>query len=196
MLDIPAQNLASALDAFSRLTGMAVLVDHELTRGRRSLTLKGRYSPQDGLSRLLTGSGLMARYTRADAFTLQVAEVENSHRESGGASGTASLAGNSYAQSIQQAIEKVFCRSSLTRPGSYRALLQVWIGQGGEIQHSRLVASTGNTRRDEALVESLKDVRVGRSAPSSLRQPVTLLLVPDSTGKSMDCKQWEGALGA
>ncbi len=193
MLDIPAQNLASALDAFSRLTGMAVLVDRELTRGRRSLALKGRYSPQEGLSRLLTGSGLMARYARTDAFTLQVAQVDQPVREHELQSATSSLAGNSYAQAIQLAIERVYCRSPLTRPGSFRAVLQVWIDPLGEIKHSRLLTSTGDLQRDEALVESLKSVRVARVAPTSLRQPVTLLLLPVSKGKSMDCKQWEGA---
>jgi hypothetical protein len=193
MLEIPAQNLAGALDAFSRLTGMAVLVDRELTRGRRSLALDGRYTPRDGLARLLTGSGLMARYARADAFTVQVAQVDDPEPGDEPASASVAAAGHSYAQAIQQAIERVYCRSALTRPGSFRAVLQVWIGQGGDIRHSRLVAPTGNTQRDAALVESLNNVNVGRGAPSSLRQPVTLLLVPDSTGKRMDCKQWEGA---
>lgn len=193
MLDIPAQNLATALDAFSRLTGMAVLVDRELTRGRRSLALKGRYSPPEGLSRLLTGSGLMARYARTDAFTLQVAQIDPPAGEHASPSFNASLSGNSYALAIQQAVERVYCRSPLTRPGSFRAVLQVWIDHRGEIQHSRLVASTGDVQRDAALVESLKSVRVARGAPTSLRQPVTLLLLPVAKGKSMDCKQWDGA---
>ena len=74
-LDLPAQNLAPALEAFSRATGMAVLVDRELTRGRRSIGVHGRYSAPQALGVLLTGTGLMARYARSDAFTLQVPEV-------------------------------------------------------------------------------------------------------------------------
>ena len=78
ILDLPAQNLDSALQAFSHATGLAVLVDRELTRGRRSIGVHGRYSAQQALGLLLTGSGLMARYARSDAFTLQVPEVSRS----------------------------------------------------------------------------------------------------------------------
>lgn len=192
-LDIAAQDLVGALDAFSRQTGMAVLVDRDLTRARRSLAVQGRYRPSEALGLLLTGSGLMARYARADAFTLQVAQVSGaSPRGSAGKGGA--LAG-SYARAIQQAIERALCAVPLTRPGSYRALLQVWIGPGGELQHSRLVSSTGNVQRDGALVERLRTVRVEQAAPSSLRQPVTLLLTPDSSGTSMDCIDRKGAAG-
>lgn len=74
-LDLPAQSLVPALEAFSRATGMAVLVDRELTHGRRSIGVHGHYSAQQALGLLLTGSGLMARYARSDAFTLQLPEV-------------------------------------------------------------------------------------------------------------------------
>lgn len=189
-LDIAAQNLASALDVFSRLTGLAVLVDRDLTRGRRSMTVKGRYSPRQALSLLLMGSGLMARYARDDAFTLQVAQVSRPapprEAKSGGT-------GASYASKVQRAIEGGLCAQALTRPGTYRAVLQVWIGPRGNIQHSRLLASTGNAQRDDALVQRLENIRVAQSAPSSLGQPVTLLLLPDSTGKGMDCTALEGA---
>ncbi|MGE7955196.1 STN domain-containing protein [Pseudomonas sp. NPDC089530] len=195
-LDIAAQDLADALELFSRSTGMAVLVDRELTRGRRSVRVQGRYSARDALSRLLTGSGLMARYARSDAFTLQVAQLSDPPTAKGAGGNAAALAGSSFASALQRAVEAGLCRSELTRPGRYRAVLQLWIDRGGHIEHSRLVTTTGDLRRDEALVQSLGETWVERPAPSSLRQPVTLLLLPDSTGKSMDCRQREGAAGA
>lgn len=76
-LHIPAQDLAHALDQYSHATGVAVLVDSQLSRGRRSLAVDGEYTAADALRRLLGGSGLMARYARDDAFTLQVAQVED-----------------------------------------------------------------------------------------------------------------------
>ncbi|VVM63414.1 hypothetical protein PS662_01420 [Pseudomonas fluorescens] len=191
-LDIPAQELGSALEWFSRSTGMAVLVDHQLTRGRRSIAVKGRLSATDALTRMLSGSGLMARYARADAFTLQVAEVSSI---AGPASSSASLAGSSYATSVQAAIERSLCRSPLIRPGSFRALLQLWIGRDGVVQHSRLVSSTGDFKRDAALVESLRNLDIERPTPSSLSQPVTLLLLPESSGKRMECSNGKGVSG-
>jgi len=196
MLDLPAQNLESALQAFSRATGMAVLVDRGLTQGRRSMGVRGRYSAQQALGLLLTGSGLMARYASSDAFTLQVPEVSQAAAPRGLKAGPAARINNSYAAALQQAIERGLCRSPLTRPGSFRALVQVWVNRDGLIEHSRLVSSTGDLQRDEALVRSLSTTRIERPAPSSLRLPVTLLLLPDTTGSRMECTAREGALGA
>jgi len=194
-LDIPGQELAGALEAFSRVTGMAVLVDRELTRSRRSSAVRGQFSGKDALNRLLKGTGLMARYVRADAFTLQLPSVVGRAPSSGKAARSAGRAGDSYARAIQQAIEHNLCRSPLTRPGTYRALLQVWIGPGGEIQYNRLVSSTGDLERDAALVDAMTRVRIGQLPPSSLGQPVTLLLTHESAGKSMECIGKEGAWG-
>ncbi|PQP04095.1 MULTISPECIES: STN domain-containing protein [Pseudomonas] len=194
-LDIPAQALTSALERFSRSTGMAVLVDRQLTRGRRSIAVKGRLNATDALSLMLSGSGLMARYARADAFTLQVAQVAEVPLQAGAVANSAPVAGGSYAAAIQTALERRLCRSPLTRPGSFRALLQLWIGRDGVVQHSRLVSSTGDGQRDSALVESLRNLRIERPAPSALGQPVTLLLLPQPSGKRMECTQWEGVSG-
>ncbi|MNV16737.1 Ferripyoverdine receptor precursor [compost metagenome] len=195
ILDIPAQELAGALEQFSRSTGMAVLVDRQLTRGRRSLAVKGSMSASDALSLMLSGSGLMARYARADAFTLQKATVAPVPAVSGPTAQGSTLAGSSYATSIQAAIERSLCRSPSVRPGSFRALVQLWIGRDGVVQHSRLVSSTGDVQRDAALVESLRNLNIERPAPSSLSQPVTLLLLPESSGKRMECPQWKGVSG-
>ena len=194
-LNLPAQDLEHALQAYSRATGMAVLVDRELTRGRRSIGVRGRFTAQEALAMLLTGSGLMARYARSDAFTLQTPQVSQPPPTKGAATRSAARINNSYATALQQAIETSLCRSPLTRPGSFRALVQVWVNPDGVIEHSRLVSSTGDEQRDEALVRSLSAARVQRPAPSSLRQPVTLLLMPDTAGTRMECTAAKGTWG-
>jgi TonB family protein len=195
ILDLPAQDLEHALQAYSRASGMAVLVDRDLTRGRRAISVRGRFTAQEALAMLLTGSGLMARYVRNDAFTLQLPEVSQPRASRGTSARNAARINTSYATALQQAIETGLCRSPLTRPGSFRALVQVWVNPDGMIEHSRLVSSTGDEQRDEALVRSLGAARVERPAPSSLRQPVTLLLMPDTTGTRMDCTAGKGASG-
>lgn len=197
VLDLPARNLEQALQAFSQATGMAVLVDREFTRGRRSIGVHGRYTAQQALSLLLTGSGLMARYASSDAFTLQVPEASRQVEGRGAKARTAAARlNNSYAGALQQAIERSLCQSPLTRPGSFRAVVQVWVNREGLIEHSRLVSSTGDVQRDEALVRSLGTARVDRPPPSSLRLPVTLLLMPDTTGTPMECTAGKGAAGS
>ena len=195
ILDLPAQDLEHALQAYSRASGMAVLVDRDLTRGRRAISVRGRFTAQEALAMLLTGSGLMARYVRNDAFTLQLPEVSQPRASRGTSARNAARINTSYATALQQAIETGLCRSPLTRPGSFRALVQVWVNPDGMIEHSRLVSSTGDEQRDEALVRSLGAARVERPAPSSLRQPVTLLLMPDTTGTRMECTAGKGASG-
>ncbi len=194
-LHIPAQDLARALDQYSRATGVAVLVDSQLSRGRRSLAVDGEFTAADALRRLLRGSGLMARYARNDAFTLQVAQVEDVPTPTPKQSPESAAVSRSYATAVQAAIEQNLCRSALTRPGSYRAVLQVWVGRDGLVQHNRLVTSTGDVRRDTALVESFRNLKIDRPTPSALRQPVTLLLLPESSGKRMECTKWEGVSG-
>ncbi len=194
-LHIPAQELARALDQFSRATGMAVLVDSQLSRGRRSLAVDGEFTAAEALRRLLGGSGLMAKYSRDDAFTLQVAQVEDVPLPAEKPPPASVAVNRSYATAVQAAIERNLCRSPLTRPGSFRAVLQLWIGRDGVVQHNRLVTSTGDVRRDAALVDSFHTLRIDRPTPGALRQPVTLLLLPESSGKRMECTQWEGVSG-
>lgn len=177
--DIPAQPLDEALHAFGQQSGMAVLVDRELTARQRSMQLNGAFSARDGLRRLLEGTGLMARYSGAEAFTVQrvaLPAAAPNPRATGGA-------GN-YARTLQRAVEQALCASALARPGHYRAAVQVWIDARGVLAQSRLLASTGDHRRDSALVESLRALRLERPPPSALAQPVTLLLLPDTR---MDC---------
>lgn len=194
-LHIPAQELARALDQFSRATGMAVLVDSQLSRGRRSLAVDGEFTAAEALRRMLGGSGLMAKYSRDDAFTLQVAQVEDVALPAEKPTPASVAVNRSYATAVQAAIERNLCRSPLTRPGSFRAVLQLWIGRDGVVQHNRLVTSTGDVRRDAALVDSFHTLRIDRPTPGALRQPVTLLLLPESSGKRMECTQWEGVSG-
>ncbi|HBN8235957.1 TPA: TonB-dependent outer membrane receptor [Pseudomonas aeruginosa] len=195
--DIPPQGLAAALVTYSGVTGMAVLVDGELARGRRSARLQGRFTASDALARLLDGTGLMARYTSQEAFTLLPAQAARSVVASPISSSRAvQPLDRGYAGALQAALEEQLCRSPHTRPGTYRAVLQLWIGRHGEVRHSRLLGSTGDARRDGALVESLRGVRVMRATPATLAQPLTILLLPKATDRAMECTLREGVGGS
>jgi hypothetical protein len=183
---IPAQQLTAALDRYSKASGMAILVDRELAQGRRSTAVNGRFPARQALEQLLAGSGLMALYTGADAFTVKQAEVSSGAQKRPG-SGHHGLREQSFASALQDALEQALCRSVLTRPGHYRAALQLWVGPLGEVQHSRLLASTGDDKRDVAIIEGLRGLSIGQVPPSSLPQPVTVLVVPDAAAKGTEC---------
>lgn len=186
-LDIPAQALDRALDSFGQQSGLAVLVDQALLAGQRSSPVVGRYSAREGLQRLLQGTGLQASYSDG-GFTLQPLRLRGTPAR-GRAGG---LSPGSYALALQHAVERALCASELTRPGAYRAALQVWIDVNGQLVQSRLLASTGDFTRDAALVERLRTVRLEQAPPTSLAQPLTLLLRPEP----MDCPLSQGAAAA
>lgn len=57
-LVIPAGDLASALPSFSRATGLQVLADPVLLRGKHTDGVRGQYDAERGLAELLRGTGL------------------------------------------------------------------------------------------------------------------------------------------
>ena len=191
--DIPAQSLADALNLYSESAGVAILVDRELTNARRSASLKGRFSVREALGLLLSGTGLMAIYSHEDAFTLRRAEVSNSTDDIAQPI-KRSQGGGSYASVVQLALEKALCSSEVTRPGNYRIVFQLWIGVHGEVQHSRLLSSSGDVRRDDHLIDVLRVLRVPQAPPTSLSQPLTILILPEAedSGSCINCQRFEG----
>ena len=67
VFDIPAQPLDGALTRYFQATGVQLLYDSSLARGRRSTAVLGRYARREALRLLLTGTGLIVRYSRANA---------------------------------------------------------------------------------------------------------------------------------
>ena len=58
-LDIGAQPLAEALIAFGAQTGISVVAASELTAGKTCRTVRGQFTRQQALARLLQGTGLV-----------------------------------------------------------------------------------------------------------------------------------------
>ncbi|HDS1038713.1 TPA: TonB-dependent receptor [Stenotrophomonas maltophilia] len=69
--DIPAQPLDAALRAYMRQSGVQVAYPATLGNGVTSQAVNGNLSAGDALSRLLQGSGLVARRVGTDAVTLE-----------------------------------------------------------------------------------------------------------------------------
>lgn len=69
---IPAGNLDQALNRFASEAGILLSADGQLTAGKRSPGLNGSYSVDEGLARLLAGTGLRALNTGGN-YALEVA---------------------------------------------------------------------------------------------------------------------------
>ncbi len=69
--DIPAQDLAQALDLFARQSGVQILYPYRMATGRRSAPLHGKMSARQALARLLRGHDLAVASFTGHVVTLR-----------------------------------------------------------------------------------------------------------------------------
>ncbi len=190
--NILAQPLASALDAYSSVTGETAVYDASLATGRRSSEVRGRFTASAALDLLLIGSGLVVQYSSAEAFVL-VPEAPGD--ESTGTPSTIASAAmaqldaaeRGYSALIQASIGRALCATPETLPGGYRLAIRFDIDAAGQFAGVQLLGSTGNHQRDEAVYLALKGVSVGVPPPSYMQQPFTVVLLPRSSGGIVHC---------
>ena len=176
--DIPAQALREALFAYTKATGLGVLIDDDMTSGRRSASVRGSLTPELALKALLAGTGLDYQYIATAAFTLIPAPIvpeRDSSRD------------ENYFRTIQSVVKSTLCSRSLTLPGGYRVVLQLWISVSGVVLRSALLSSTGNAVRDRMLPQLLDGLPLGVAPPAGLPQPVTLIILPRAPDVTQDC---------
>ena len=76
-ISIPAQDLGRALQTLSRETGLQIVFDPALTRGRISNAVSGSMTPREALRRMIAGAGVEAREVRGVlTLTRQTAQAE------------------------------------------------------------------------------------------------------------------------
>ncbi|MDG2535362.1 TonB-dependent receptor [Sphingomonas sp. HITSZ_GF] len=71
--DIPAQDLGKALKAFARTTRQQVSFDAGSVRGKSAPALKGEFTSEAALARLLEGSGLVVQRGRSGIYIIRPA---------------------------------------------------------------------------------------------------------------------------
>lgn len=188
--DIGPQSLSSAVKAFSDVTGEALLVDERLLVGRVSPGVRGVFTAEDALKRLLAGSGLRERYASDRAFTLEPQESRRREGSSAAADTPSAEAADplveSYAASLQGTLENALCRVAGAQPGSYRLALQLWIDGTGDVAKVRLLGSTGQQQRDASIRAALGELQFD-PPPAGIEQPLTLLLLPAGAERRAHC---------
>lgn len=182
---IPAQPLADALNAFGEATHIPMFIDSELIRGRLSSDVSGSLTSGDALREMLAGTGLVARSIDGKGFTL--VSIPASPRLDVAARQSNSGEFERYSAAIQIALHEALCRHAETRPGTYRSLIRLWIGEKGRVNRSDVLTGTGDSRRDAMLASELRSLTVGESPPPGLPQPVTLLLQPSAASAADYC---------
>lgn len=185
--DIGLQPLSAAVKSFSDVTGQSLLVDERLLAGRMSPGVRGEFTAEDALRRLLAGTGLRERYASEKAFTLESFDSAAAQASGDAESPDSSNAiWEAYGASLQASLERELCRVPGAKPGSYRLALQVWVDDGGRVNRVRLLGSTGEQARDAAIDRVLEGVKV-EPPPAGLGQPMTLLLLPTGASHAWHC---------
>ena len=173
---IAAQPLAAALDTYSITTGLELYYDGDLAVGRRSSAVEGRRAPEIALQELLAGSGLVARATGPNSFTIKPAP----------ASHFANTTYQSYFAAIQARVSQVLCSRAETRPGNVDLLLQLWVASTGTIQRAQLLDTTTGDTREKAFA-ALRGVSIGAAPPAELPQPITMAILARTSGGPAGC---------
>jgi hypothetical protein len=174
---IAAQPLASALDSYSVISGVELYYDGELAVDRRSHSVEGRLVPDVALRELLTGSGLVARATGPNSFTIT----------RGPAPRPANATHQAYFATIQSRVSQALCAHAETRPGGTDLLLQLWIASTGTIQRAQLLDAPNGDLRENAFAAALRGVSIGGAPPAELPQPITMAILARGNGEPTGC---------
>ncbi|MGJ7543086.1 STN domain-containing protein [Variovorax sp. LT1R16] len=173
LFDLPALPLDEALARYDALTHLSVFFASALVEGRRSAALRGRHAPAEALHRLLEGSGLQARAVAPDAFVLQPAAA-TVPRAAPAAEANAGRANPDNAR-VQAALLRALCAREDLALGSYRLALRVHIDGAGRVAQARLLDTTGDARRDAAVVAAVARADLA-PPPADPHQPFVVLL--------------------
>lgn len=180
--DIPPQSLPRALDVFSAITGIEVLVDARNVEGHQSLRVRGFMTARQALKILLTESRLFAdEFTPGTVTLMRIPE-----RRDARASRIAS-AHQAYFAAIQRAILRALCHAPETAPGDYRLALRLRIGRDGLVSQWKLLNTTGDASHDRAFEAVLAALDIGAAPPADLPQPVAVVILPRMSQDLANC---------
>lgn len=184
--DLPAQPLASALNHYATISGQSVMFPDALVAGQTSSAIRGRYAPQAALRALLAGTGLVADEVsgeRQQAFVLRKPDLA----ATGTAPGVANVA-RSYDGLVQARVWEALCADTRTAPGRYRAIVRFGVDASGHLHQATLLHTSGDADRDAAMLATLGRLRMDRSPPATLAQPLTLVILPQDVLPGPGCQ--------
>jgi hypothetical protein len=182
--NIPAQPLASALEAYSSATGIETLYDSAVAHEFRSAAVSGTLTAVDALRMMLTGTPLSARTIAPEAVTIE--RQQNPAQAAAGPSPDKSEHRRYFSQ-IQAGLERAFCKDDQVRPGGYRVVVKFSIAGNGQVRWPSMVGTTGSEDRDRTILLTLDGVSLGSAPPADLPQPIMMVILPKSSGTVLDC---------
>jgi TonB family protein len=168
--DIPAQDLAAALELLGAATGRELIYDGALVAGLRSHPVRGQMTRSQAIVSMLRDTGLVARAAGEDAITIIA--------EPGHAARLEQSAALNYYGVIQDGIQRAFCADPQVKPGAYRISVRLWIGLDGALTRAQLLGSTGEAALDQRIAVAMSRVLFAAPPPEHFAQPVSLVIEP------------------
>lgn len=186
VFDIPAQPLASALEAWGAATGIGVFYDASLAARRQSAAVKGALVPERALELLLRGTGYAPRPTGPGAVSImptpssreppgQLAALRRPLDRFGG-----------YFAVVQSRLGRVLCGEDHAGAGSAEVVFRFWVSASGVVGRGEIVASGGDPGHDRAIARRIEGLDLG-APPPGLPQPITMAVFPPAAGEATGC---------
>jgi hypothetical protein len=183
--DIPAQPLANALVAYGAVTGLEVYYDGALAIEKRSVPLKGKFTPIAGLEMLVRDAGYVPHATGPDTFTL--AAEPRATQLPVAISETLIQQYEPYFGALQQRVVEALC--GVDTAHANEIIFSFSVDTVGVISHAEILGSSGDPTRDSAISAGLRGLNIGIRPPAGLPQPVTMAVYPPPAGDSAGCAQ-------
>jgi len=189
---IPSQPLATALQAYSTVTGTQLLYESRAGTGRTSTRVEGTFTRDTALRILLTDTDLTVRYTRANSITLSPAASDadtppeavfakadlslETLRVRGPADRSDPAQLRAYTGVIQSDIQQALKKDGRTRNGSYSAGIRLWIDGPRTIRRTEMFRSSGDLDRDGVISRLLDGLQISQAPPAHTPQPVLVMI--------------------
>lgn len=184
--DIPSQPLDSALTRYFEVTGVQLLYDSLLTQGRRSSAVRGRYAPREALRLLLSNTGLVVRYSRANAaiITTPDATTESGQlvplgrvvvRERVASAALSPVERMAYYEQLETELQSRLRDDRRTARLSFDIVVAFRVDNDGRLEDIRVSRTSGDRKTDSIISETLSGVSVS-PPPDLLTQPLRVAL--------------------
>lgn len=190
--DIPAQSLASALEAYGAATGIELFYDAALAAGKRSPGVRGSLSPARALEIILRDTGYIQQSTGLDMISI-VRDPQETVR--GVASKRTFDRYGAYFSNLETRVSRTLCRDDRAEIGSGEIVFRFWLSTAGAITRADIVASGGDPERDKAITRQIEGLDVGEPPPAGLPEPVVMAVFPPARGEMPGCADTGNGVG-
>jgi hypothetical protein len=186
--DIPAQPLASSLKAYSAITNLELYYESSLMDGHRSPSIRGSFSPDVALRRLLEGTGFSV--ASFDPGTVTILPPRQQPRgQKLEAIKSKAVEFTPYFALIQAGLRSAFCRTPAIQTDLLELIVRLWIAPSGAVARADILSPTGSDVRDRAYAAALRTLVIGEPPPAGMPQPVTLMVLPRTSRMAAECPQ-------